>query len=225
MNRSTAINISISAEEAARLSDIEILALLGDRHTTPDQRSRLFGDLYNRYANDLYNYILMHFTDNTFAGDVMQEIFLSLWRRVNSGNKPPLTNFRTWLFLLARQEIMNTLRRTAYNRETVYIDPYAEIVDEHHELDQVELNTDSTDAAKHIMSELQKIATSQEIELLQLVLEGYSAAEIAHKLGSSVSAVSLRKRRLLVRLKRALQEVGLLGERYELAKPKAESES
>jgi len=69
---------------------------------------KAFEELVIRYKNSLYQYILSLVKDEGAAGDLFQEVFLSFFRHANSYSAQG--KFKSWLFLTARNRILNHFR-------------------------------------------------------------------------------------------------------------------
>ena len=67
-----------------------------------------FEELVLRYKNSLYQYILVMTGDEGAAGDVFQEVFLSVYK--SAQKYQPQGKFKAWLFRLARTRVLNYFR-------------------------------------------------------------------------------------------------------------------
>ncbi len=67
-----------------------------------------FEELVLRYKNSLYQYILVMTGDEGAAGDVFQEVFLSVYK--SAQKYQPQGKFKAWLFRLARNRVLNYFR-------------------------------------------------------------------------------------------------------------------
>jgi RNA polymerase sigma-70 factor (ECF subfamily) len=78
--------------------------------------------LYERHSAALYHFIRARLRDPFEAGDVMQEVFLEVWR--TAGRFERRSSARTWMFGIARNKTIDRLRRSA--REVLAeVDPEA----------------------------------------------------------------------------------------------------
>lgn len=67
-----------------------------------------FEELVFRYKNSLYQYILSMVRDEGTAGDIFQEVFINFFKNVEKYN--PQGKFKAWLFMSARNRILNFFR-------------------------------------------------------------------------------------------------------------------
>lgn len=67
-----------------------------------------FEELVLRYKNSLYQYILVMTGDEGCAGDLFQEVFLSVYKNVSKYQAQG--KFKAWLFRLARNRVLNYFR-------------------------------------------------------------------------------------------------------------------
>jgi RNA polymerase sigma-70 factor (ECF subfamily) len=81
--------------------------------------------LYERHSDALYHFIRSRLRDPFEAADVMQEVFLEIWRA--AGRFEGRSAARTWIFGIARNKAVDRMRRGA--RE-VPAEPNAELPDE-----------------------------------------------------------------------------------------------
>lgn len=70
--------------------------------------SDAFEELVYRYKNSLYQYIMTMVQDEGAAGDLFQEVFISLFKHADKYE--PRGKFKSWLFLTARNKVLNFFR-------------------------------------------------------------------------------------------------------------------
>lgn len=75
---------------------------------------KIFRQLYDRYKNRLYGYILtiVHATDA--AEEITQEVFIKLW--LHRDKLEDLTHSEIYIFTMARNKTLNYLRKAANNK-------------------------------------------------------------------------------------------------------------
>ncbi len=62
-------------------------------------------ELYERWSRPLVNFLYGMCRDRTFAEDLMQDVFVKVWRA--APRYKPLAKFSTWLFHIARNHWLN----------------------------------------------------------------------------------------------------------------------
>jgi RNA polymerase sigma factor (sigma-70 family) len=76
--------------------------------------NQAFAFLYDNYSGALYSIIRQIITDNNeLAGDVLQEVFINIWRKIESYDQTKGRLF-TWMLNIARNASIDTLRSKSY---------------------------------------------------------------------------------------------------------------
>ena len=91
-----------SRQDQAALADLLSRVALGEQ--------RAFRTLYERTAAHLLGAILRIQHDRPLAEDVLQEVYVNVWRAAQSFN-PALSQPMTWLASIARNRAIDSLRR------------------------------------------------------------------------------------------------------------------
>ena len=79
-----------------------------------ERDNQAFAFLYDHYAGALYSIIRQIITDNSeLAGDVLQEVFINIWRKIESYDQTKGRLF-TWMLNIARNASIDTLRSKSY---------------------------------------------------------------------------------------------------------------
>ena len=68
-----------------------------------------YGDLYDRYIDQIYRYVFARVADRAEAEDMTEEVFLKSWEAL-IGSQPTITNFQAWLYRIARNLIIDHYR-------------------------------------------------------------------------------------------------------------------
>lgn len=84
-------------------SDEDLMRLLAEG------RQDALGPLYSRYARLIFN-IAAHSLDRSAAEEVVQDVFLTIWRKA-AVFTPDRGSFRPWALQIAHHRILNELRR------------------------------------------------------------------------------------------------------------------
>lgn len=70
---------------------------------------KYFTILVLRYLKYVFNFVRQHFSDISLAEDLTQEIFFKVWKGLYKFDTDK--SFKTWLFQIARNTIIDTLRK------------------------------------------------------------------------------------------------------------------
>ena len=89
------------------VSDATLLRQLANEPTDEGLRA-----LYRRYGGELYGFALNALGDRGLAEEVVQDAFTNVWRHAADFD-PERGSFRTWLYGVARNRIIDLRRRAA----------------------------------------------------------------------------------------------------------------
>lgn len=79
-----------------------------------ERNNQAFGFLYDHYAGALYSIIKQIIIDNNeLASDVLQEVFINIWRKIETYDQTKGRLF-TWMLNIARNASIDTLRSKSY---------------------------------------------------------------------------------------------------------------
>jgi RNA polymerase sigma-70 factor (ECF subfamily) len=155
------------------------------------------GQLYDRYSGIVYSVALRVLNDTGAAEDVLQEVFLQLWRNpgVFDSNRGSLG---AWLAVIARNRAIDSLRRR--RPET--------------EVEKVVLSVDcdlESETARRVSIEkaraaLAKVPAEQRKALELAFFQGLTHTEIAAKTGEPLGTIKTRIRAALIALRKAMTE-------------------
>jgi len=174
----------------------------GDNRTDAALVARLRGgdqsamaDLYDLYSSVVYGVALRVLGDTTAAEDVLQEIFLQLWRRPQAFNAER-GRLAPWLAVIARNRAIDVLRKRP---------PEADI-------DEMPLSTgiDLEDVAaqrlaiERVRSAIGQLPPEQRKALEMAFFEGLTHTEIASKTGEPLGTVKTRIRSALMAVRKAV---------------------
>lgn len=165
---------------------------------TPALLSRLargddkaLGDFYDLYAGLVNGLALRILHDDTEAEDVVQEVFVQVWRqaeRYDSSRGSP----EAWLCTMARARAIDRLRRRASRREeTPAAAPSASVAPR-------------TEEAFAVRKALDGLSDDQRRAVELAYYEGLTQSEIAQRLGEPLGTVKTRIRTALMRLRETL---------------------
>jgi RNA polymerase sigma-70 factor (ECF subfamily) len=178
------------ADDERRAEETELLA----RITARDERA--IEALYRRYSGPLYSLAYQVTRADRFAQDVVQEVFVAVWRDAGRFD-PARGSVGAWLFSLARHKSIDLVRREAtVRRHTADVDlewePAPDDVDEEAWL---RVRRDAVRAAIASLPESQRTA----LELA--FFAGLTHVEVAEKLGIPLGTAKTRIRTALLKLR------------------------
>lgn len=91
----------------ATYTENELVSLLKNRDT------RAFSYLYDNYSASLYTIIAQIIEDMELANDVLQEVFINIWRKIESYD-PGKGRLFTWMLNIARNASIDAVRSKSY---------------------------------------------------------------------------------------------------------------
>jgi len=152
--------------------------------------------LYARYSSVVYAVALRVLGDTAAAEDVLQEIFMQLWRNPEAfdagrGNLAP------WLAVITRNRAVDLLRKrrpqTEINETIVFVEP------------DLAGDADRGRAMEKVRAVLKDMPAAQRSSLEMAYFEGYSHSEISAKTGEPLGTVKTRIRNGLMLLRKAVE--------------------
>jgi RNA polymerase sigma-70 factor (ECF subfamily) len=152
--------------------------------------------LYDNYANALNGVILTILDDHQFAADVLQVVFVKIWRNFNQYDARKGRLF-TWMHNVARNSAIDAIRRKDWqkNKRTDALTT-----------GDYEISDNSLPSG--IDPDLRKSVGSLKTEHKVLVdmsyFQGFTQAEIAETLGIPLGTVKTRLRAALTQLKKLI---------------------
>lgn len=172
---------------------------------TPLLRAIASGDksalskLYERTSAKLYGIVLRLLRSEADAEEVLQEIFLSVWRnagRFDEGRASPIT----WLSILARNRAIDRLRRRQLNIAPIE-EAYDVALDEPTALDRLEARQE----VGRLGSCLQELEERSRSMIEAAFLDGATYSQLAEREGVPLGTMKSWIRRGMQRLKGCLE--------------------
>lgn len=156
-------------------------------------------ELYDRYSSIVYAVALRVLGDTGAAEDVLQEVFLQLWRNPGAFDAAR-GNLGAWLAVIARNRAIDSLRkrRPETDIEDVVVSVSPDLAGE----------ADRSRAAEKVRGVLGTMPGPQRSALEMAYFEGMSHSEIADKTGEPLGTIKTRIRMGLMTLRKAFQGSG-----------------
>lgn len=190
-----------------RLATLLSRVALGDRVA--------FDTLYRETSAHLLGAILRIQSDRAQAEDVLQEVYVNVWRAAQSFN-PALSQPTTWLGSIARNRAIDSLRRRQAEPQTVsrhQPGPDEEDTDMLNHLPSDEPGPldllEQASEARALKDCLQTLSGDQQHALALAYYEGLTHAEVAEQLAQPLGTVKSWVRRGLQGLKNCLERASL----------------
>jgi RNA polymerase sigma-70 factor (ECF subfamily) len=152
------------------------------------------GELYDRYSGVVYGVALRVLGDTMAAEDVLQEVFLQLWRNSQTFDAER-GRLAPWLAVIARNRSIDRLRKRPMEEDISEL-PIASGVDLEDEAAQKL-------AAEKVRSVLALLPPEQRKALELAYFEGLTHTEISGKTGEPLGTIKTRIRSGLLALRKA----------------------
>jgi RNA polymerase sigma-70 factor (ECF subfamily) len=176
-----------------RAEDAALLARIVDR----DERA--VEELYARYSGPLYSLAYQVTGAERFAQDVVQEVFIALWKDASRFD-PARGAVAPWLFSLARHKAIDLVRREANVRKRT-----ADVDLEFREAeDDVDHETWLRFRRERVHQAIEELTPSQREALELAFFQGLTHVEVSERLGIPLGTAKTRIRSALLRLRDVL---------------------
>lgn len=153
------------------------------------------GQLYDLYSSLVYSVALRILGDTGAAEDILQEVFMQLWRSPEAFDSSR-GSLPAWLSVIARNRAIDSLRRrrpeAGWSDVIISIDP------------QFAADADRRRAIEKVRDALKGMPAAQRSALEMAFFEGLTHSEIAAKIGDPLGTVKTRIRAGLLALRQAL---------------------
>lgn len=188
-------------DHEAGLNEEQLVELLQRAQKEGD--SEAFGELYRRYANRIYRYLLSKTGNVALAEDLTAEVFVRLIERIGQYTIAPRDNiaiFSAWLYRIAHNLMIDEMRK--HQRHTS-LEPN----------DLAHLNEPKPSVAalverklesEQVFKRLAALSDEQRQVILLRFIEQYSIAETARIMGKSEGAVKVLQYRAMQNLRTLL---------------------
>lgn len=172
-------------------SEGELVMQLKQRHEPA------FNYLYDHYSGSLYSVVLNIVPDRELANDLLQEIFVKIWKQIDSYDQTKGRLF-TWMLNVARNASIDALRSKNFQQSR----------------QNRELTENVYDAGGSIQTNVDKIGLRKIVNNLKedykvLVelsyFQGFTQDEISKMLNIPLGTVKTRLRNALIQLKQVIK--------------------
>jgi RNA polymerase sigma-70 factor (ECF subfamily) len=160
---------------------------------------KAFTTLYDMYSKSLFSVISNLINDQEEAEDILQEVFVKIWKNIDSYNETK-GRFYTWIVNIARNTSIDKLRSKGYNnkQKNLSSDNFVHLLEESNKL----VNLIDTIGIQDFVKKL-KPKCIQLIELL--FFQGYTQQEASDELEIPLGTVKTQNRNCINDLRNYLK--------------------
>jgi RNA polymerase sigma-70 factor (ECF subfamily) len=181
--------------DPAQATDAELLAAIA----RGDEQS--LASLYDRYRLILFGLVLRILHSRPEAEDVLQEVFLQVWKKASDFDEGRGRPF-TWLVTLARSRAIDRLR-SLDSRDRVAQDAARETVEKSSDAVEDAIRSEEGEVVRRALAEIPE----EQRRALQLAyFEGLTQSEIAARLDAPLGTIKTRMRSGMMKLREILGE-------------------
>ena len=156
---------------------------------------RAMGELYDRFAPVVYSAALRVLGEPAAAEDVLQEVFIQLWRNPSAFDASR-GSLAAWLAVIARHRAIDHVRKrrpeTDFEEVVISVDP---------ELDDAAARAE---AIGRIRAVIETMPDEQRSAMEMAFFEGLTHTEIAARTGEPLGTIKTRIRTALIAIRKAL---------------------
>jgi RNA polymerase sigma-70 factor (ECF subfamily) len=159
------------------------------RLTTGDHKA--LGEFYDLYAGLVNGLALRILHDRTEAEDVVQEVFVQVWRQATRFD-PRRGSPEAWVCTIARSRALDRMRRRTSRREDARTVPSGAVA------------LPRSDEALAVRKAMEGLSPDQRRALELAYYEGLTQSEISERLREPLGTIKTRIRTALIRLREVL---------------------
>lgn len=165
-----------------------------------ERNNQAFVFLYDNYAGALYSIVKQIITDNNeLASDVLQEVFINIWRKIETYDQTKGRLF-TWMLNIARNASIDMLRSKGYQNsqknQEIPDNVYKEVANQ-----TIHQNVDNIGLKKV----LEKLKSEHRVLVDLAYFKGFTHEEIAEMMAIPLGTVKTRIRNALLQLREYLK--------------------
>ena len=157
---------------------------------------RAFDQFYERYAQIIFNLCVRILRDEAEAQDVLQEIFLQIWREAERFDASR-ASVKTWLFTIARSRSLDRYR----SRKTVTSRLEDNAEDQIQQIPGKEDLQSKSVMQQYVDNALNRLSPEQRLVLELSYYEGLTQEEISARLNEPLGTIKSRIRAALMKLR------------------------
>jgi RNA polymerase sigma factor (sigma-70 family) len=178
--------------QAIKYNETDLVNLL-QQHS-----EKAFSYLYDNYSGALYGIIHSIITDNETANDVLQDVFVNIWRKIESYDSSKGRLF-TWMLNIARNAAIDKIRSKGF-RDGLKNQPISENVD-------ISIGSATHPAINDVglRKVISRLKEEQRVLIDLSYFQGFTHEEIAKAMNIPLGTVKTRIRTALIQLRTLIQ--------------------
>jgi len=166
-----------------------------------------FDKIFNRYVNQIYNFIKKQVKDQESAEDITQEVFLRLYKAAK--NFDPSKRFSSYLYKIAVNEVRRQYQKSAAEQKYSLNEPIAESEDARERGEVIAVEDAGPEKGLYerlestrLQSLIDALPPEQRMVVLLKVYQGLTFEEIAKAMDKPLSTVLSRMRYAVQKLRK-----------------------
>jgi len=179
----------------AQISDVEVI------HAIARGDEQALACLYDRYRGILFGLLVRILNSREEAEDVLQEVFLQVWRRAADFNELRGKPF-TWLVTLSRSRGIDRLRSLGARERAAT----ANAKNPEEAVSDAAEDAYKSEQRGVVARALRQLPDDQKVALVLAYFEGLTQSEIAMRLGAPLGTVKTRMRSGMIKLRELLAD-------------------
>lgn len=184
-------------QSLSSLQDGQIVQLIKDGHEDA------FAELYHRFSNYIYSYIVRVISNQPVAEEILQEVFVAVWQGLDNFKQE--SSIKTWLFRIAHNKVMSWLRTQYRDHELENEQPIEDAFVQSSPDSLISLNW----RAERVQEALNELSANHRSVVELFYYQGLSYSEIAEIMICPVGTVKSRMSHALANLQGILIKYGI----------------
>lgn len=156
-----------------------------------------YGVLYNTYVDRIFRYVFFQVRDRMMAEDITQEVFIKGWKAINTCRGKEHT-FSAWLYRIARNHMVDILRKNHTELSLELIDPAGD--------KNTEYEAETSIEWQKVIAAVNALPEPQKQLILLKFLNGIDNNEIGDIMGKRQGAIRALQMRALENLRESLND-------------------
>jgi RNA polymerase sigma factor (sigma-70 family) len=172
-----------------KYTEENLVALLQQKDKTA------FSELYDHYSGALYGVLLRIIPEEVIAQDILQEVFLKIWKNILQYD-PSKGRLYTWMLNIARNSAID-YERSKQSKMDIKNQNIDNSVYEVNKQNHFSINTDKI----YLKEEVLKLSEEHQVLIDMIYYKGYTQEETAKALDIPLGTVKTRVRTAILQLR------------------------